>query len=133
MNLPPELIEKIKSHLNDSSLTRDDIESLLLCSSDGHEIASANYQGSAIEPTQLSAMAASFAGLSLTIATSCGKKDALGGIVETADGIIICGLINTTETDYVLLGIFAKGVQHGLALWSFRNQLAGFQNLLDSN
>jgi predicted regulator of Ras-like GTPase activity (Roadblock/LC7/MglB family) len=133
LNLHPELLERINTHLHDSSLSRDDIESLLLCSSDGHEIASASYHGSKIEPTQLSAMAASFAGLSLTIATSCGKKGALGGIVETADGLIICGLINTVEVDYVLLGIFAKGVQHGLALWSFRNQLSDFQKLLDSN
>lgn len=132
MILPAATIEKIKEILNYSTDIRDEIESLLLCTSDGHEIACASYRGLKIEEAKVSAMAASFAGLSLTIADCCNKQDALGGIVETKDGLIICGLIKTPEVDLVLLGVFAKGVQHGLALWNFRNQLNKFRSLLES-
>ena len=75
-------------------------------------------------------MAASLSGLSLTLADSCDKKGTIGGIVETEDGLIVSGLIATEGEDYVLLGIFCKGVQHGMALWNFKNHQQEFRTIL---
>jgi len=130
LNLSPEQRETIKSYLKDTAGNREMLESLLLATSDGRRVAFSNYSRKEFESNRLAAMAASLSGLSLTLADSCGKTGTLGGVVETEDGLIISGLIPTDNQDYVLLGIFCKGVQHGMALWNFKSHKQEFEKIL---
>ncbi|BFM07933.1 hypothetical protein [Halioxenophilus aromaticivorans] len=130
MKLSAEQKEAIKAYLTNAPGNREMLESLLLATSDGRRVVFSNYTNKQFESNRLSAMAASLSGLSLTLAESCEKTGTVGGIVETEDGLIISGLITAEAQDYVLLGIFCKGIQHGMALWNFKNHQLEFKKLL---
>ena len=77
-------------------------------------------------------MAASFSGLSLTLSDNCGKTGLIGGLVETNDGLIISSLLPTVEQEFVFLAIFAKDIQHGIALWNFRKYKNDFDAIFNN-
>lgn len=130
MNLSTDQREAIKDYLTTAPGSQDMLESLLLATSDGRRVVFSNYTKKTFESNRLAAMAASLSGLSLTLAESCEKNNTIGGVVETEDGLIISGLITTEKQDYVLLGIFRKSIQHGMALWNFKNHKQEFKNIL---
>ena len=121
MSLSAEQKEQIKTFFKGLSGNQHLLQGLLLANSDGRLLAFSNYSRMEFEKVQLAAMAASLSGLNITIAKATGKSDVVGGVIETGQGLILSSLMETnTEQDFVLLGIFAKGCQHGMAVWNFK-------------
>ena len=83
-----------------------------------------------LEKNHLAAMSASLSGLSIALAESYGKRQVIGGIVETEEGIIISGFLPFREENIVMLCVFTKEVQHGLALWNFKSYKKDLNSIL---
>ena len=132
LSISQEHKEKIKTHLRNLVSDKAFLEGLLLSTSDGRLIAFANYSRQELEKSRLAAMAASLSGLSITLAKSCSKTGVIGGAVETEDGLIISSLLSTSLQEFVLLGIFAKNTQHGMALWNFRKYKKDFDAIFNN-
>lgn len=93
----------------------------VLTSSDGIVIADTLDKNSGLDAKRLSAMSASFAGISDSLGTECGMKGVKGGIVESDNGLIVCRSIRSESMETALLVVFDQSVNHGIAFWTLNS------------
>jgi predicted regulator of Ras-like GTPase activity (Roadblock/LC7/MglB family) len=130
LSLSSEQKDQVKSFLKSLAGNQDYLQSLLLANSDGRLLAFSNYSKLEFEKAQLAAMAASLSGLNVTVARACGKQSVHGGVIETGEGLVLTSLLLAGEQEFVLLGIFADGCQHGMAMWNFRKYQQAFAEIV---
>lgn len=106
----------IAAHGKDSS-----VRYTVLTSSDGFVIAETLDKNSGLDAKRLSAMSASFAGISDSLGAECGMKGVKGGVVESDNGLIVCRSIRSESMETALLVVFDQSVNHGIAFWTLNS------------
>lgn len=103
---------------------------MVLATSDGYVIAHSIPEESQIDPRRVAAMAASFSGISYGLASETGHSAVEGSLVESREGFLVCRLIRTDTLDTVLLGVFDKSSNHGLAFWTLNTASRDIADIL---
>jgi predicted regulator of Ras-like GTPase activity (Roadblock/LC7/MglB family) len=116
--------------LHASLQTHTGVEFLLAATSDGYIFSDTLPEDTSINKEGLAAMAASFAGISESLAIQSSKPPASGSIIETNEGLLVCKQLKCNRNEIVLLGAFSISTNHGIALWALNNTVKDILSLL---
>jgi len=92
----------------------------ILSTSDGH-VVTAHSLKPELDYHRLSAMAASFAGLSYTMADETKIGTVNRATIEAEAGLLLSQLISIKNKEFALTMIFDSGVKAGMAHWAMTN------------
>lgn len=114
---------KVKCDALLNGYTDDDhhLEFLSLSTSDGYILAHSRSESGLLNCRRISAMSSSLSGISIELAKETRNTNMEGSIIECETGFLICRLVRTDGIDAVLLGVFSKESNHGMALWTLKN------------
>jgi len=95
----------------------ENLSTAILSTSDGHVVAVFSLKRD-LDYHRLSAMAASFTGLSLTMSKETKIGSVARATVESENGLLLSHLINSNKAELTLTMIFEKGLNTGMAHWA---------------
>ena len=98
----------------------DDLNTAILSTSDGHVVIAYSLVEN-LGYHRLSAMSASFAGLSYTMANETNIGDVKRATVEAESGLLLSNFVNIKKKEFALTMIFDRGVKIGVAHWAMTN------------
>ncbi len=127
----PTLKLKCDAVLNKFFNQESPLSFLSLSTSDGYILAHSNPVNNQFSSRRISAMAASFAGISQELAKETSHSSMEGSIIECNTGFLVCRLVKTNGIEAVLLGVFNKDSNHGMALWTLKNVAKSISDLLE--
>lgn len=103
---------------------------LVMATSDGHVVA-AETASSSLDSHRLAAMAASFTGLSYTMASETNMGNVKRASIEGANGLLLSQLIEMKNMDFVVTAIFDKDIKTGLAQYALKSLVADLLKCLN--
>ena len=131
MAFPPTLKLKCDAILNDLTRSETHLTFLSLSTSDGYTLSHSQPEYENFNSRRISAMASSFAGISLELAKETRHPSIEGSIIECANGFLVCRLLKSDNIDTVLLGVFNSDSNHGMALWTLNNIAKSISDLFN--
>lgn len=108
---------RLYASLKDACDSIDNLNTSILSTSDGHVVIVCSLVEN-LGYHRLSAMSASFARLSYTMANETNIGDVKRATVEAENGLLLSNLVNIKRKEFTLTMIFDRGVKTGMAHWA---------------
>lgn len=131
-NIPATFELKAQNCLDNHTTHTSGLLYMTLSTSDGYLIAHTIPSNTSADARKIAAMAATFSGIGESLALETTKVGMESTIIETAQGFIASRIIQSSDMELVLLGVFDQSSNHGIAMWSLNRATKEISNLLKS-
>lgn len=105
----------------------EELITVVMATSDGHVVASET-ASKELDTHRLAAMAASFTGLSYTMASEVNMGSVKRASIEGTNGLLLSQLIEVKNMEFAVTAIFDKDIKTGLAQYALKSLVADLLN-----